>query len=77
MKHKMKIMVVFLAAVLISITTVYAATIIKSSDVFYDNSKSKGESSNVQGAIDDLYKKASDIPNTSAYLPQNSLLKYV
>lgn len=41
----------------ISITSVYAVTLIKASDVIYDNSKSNGSSNNVQGAIDELYSK--------------------
>ena len=43
---------------IISITGVYAVTIIKASDVIYDTSKSGGSSSNVQGAIDELYSLA-------------------
>ncbi len=58
MKHKQKrIIIVSILLVVISITTVYAATIISSSDVTYDNTKSKSPSNNVQGAIDDLYTK--------------------
>jgi hypothetical protein len=48
---------VFLFFVLV--TTVYAATpVIKAAMVKYDNSESKSSYDNVQGAIDDLYKKA-------------------
>ena len=44
-----------IAMIVVSITSVYAVTLIKASDVVYDNSKSGGSSNNVQGAIDELY----------------------
>ncbi|MCX4365875.1 MAG: hypothetical protein OSJ70_08920 [Bacilli bacterium] len=55
MNRKMKIFIILFLAVMSSITAVYAVTIIASKDVIYDNSKSGGLSSNVQGAIDELY----------------------
>ncbi len=60
MKHKRlkKLMIISLILVVISMTTVYAVTIIASKDVIYDNSKSGGSSTNVQGAIDELYELA-------------------
>ncbi len=57
MKNKVKKLLIYTVILIaISITTVYAITIIKASDVIYDNSKSGGSSSNVQGAIDELYE---------------------
>ena len=55
-KRLNKLLIYTLILVVISITSVYAITIIKASDVIYDNSKSGGSSSNVQGAIDELYE---------------------
>lgn len=58
MNRKLKLLIISLFFVVISITTVYAVTLIKASDVIYDNSKSGGTSNNVQGAIDELYGMA-------------------
>ncbi len=54
-KRLNKLLIYTVVLIVISITSVYAITIIKASDVTYDNSKSGGSSSNVQGAIDELY----------------------
>ncbi len=58
-KENQKIFVGILIGVLISSGSVYAASII-SKDVSYDNSSSKLTSTNVQGAIDEVYKTATD-----------------
>ncbi len=60
MKKKEKIIMVLVGVMVISITTVYAAAIIASRDVSYDNSISGANASDVQTALDELYKKASD-----------------
>ncbi len=57
MNHKLKLSIIALFTLVISITSVYAVTIIASKDVIYDNSKSKSPANNVQAAIDDLYVK--------------------
>ena len=58
-KDNKKIFVGILIGMLISSGSVYAASII-SKDVSYDNSSSKLTSTNVQGAIDEVYKTATD-----------------
>ena len=58
-KDNKKIFVGILIGMLISSGSVYAASII-SKDVSYDNSNSKLTSTNVQGAIDEVYKTATD-----------------
>ena len=58
-KNNYKLFIGIFIGLAISITSVYAATtVIKSIDVIYDNSSSGGTSKNVQGSIDELYKKA-------------------
>lgn len=47
-----------ITGILISGTTVYAATIISAVNVSYSNTSSKLSSTNVQNAIDELYDKA-------------------
>lgn len=42
---------------LISVVGAYAATTLSSSDIYYDNSKSGLTSTNLNGAIDELYEK--------------------
>lgn len=54
---KRNIIISIVGIFLLSISTAYAVTIIKASDVTYDTSKSNGSSNNVQGAIDELYYK--------------------
>ena len=58
-KENKKIFIGILIGMLISSGSVYAASII-SKDVSYDNSSSKLTSTNVQGAIDEVYKTATD-----------------
>lgn len=61
-KNNTKLFLGIFLGLLISITTVYGAvTIIKSSDVTYDNTKSGGTSKTVQGSIDELYKRANQL----------------
>lgn len=73
MSHKLKLLIIVLFSVVISITTVYAVTIIASSDVTYDNSKSGSPASNVQAAIDDLYTKV----GTGAISKKETLISYI
>ena len=58
-KNNKRFLLGILVGLLISGGSVYAASII-SKDVSYDNSSSKLTSTNVQGAIDELYKTATD-----------------
>ena len=62
-----------------SITTVYAVTIIKATDVIYDPSKSGGSSSNVQGAIDELYsmKGSGGSESNNVKLINENIITYV
>ena len=48
-----------LGAIVFVIIGVYAASTLSSSSVYYDNSESGGSSTNVSGAIDELYEKIS------------------
>ncbi len=59
LKNNKRFLLGFLLGILISSGSVYAASII-SKDVSYDNSNSKLTSTNVQGAIDEVYKTATD-----------------
>ena len=55
-----KTVVAFILGIIISGTTVYAATILfASSEVSYDNTSSGMSATNVQDALDELYTKAS------------------
>ena len=58
-KNNKRFLLGILVGLLISSGSVYAASII-SKDVSYDNSSSKLTSTNVQGAIDELYKTATE-----------------
>ena len=58
-KNNKKIFIGMLISVLISGGSVYAANIL-SKNISYDNSSSKLSSTNVQDAIDELYKAATD-----------------
>jgi len=57
---------------LISGIGVYATTILSSSEVSYDNSKSNSLSNNVQGSIEELYKKSSNCTTGSCSLTQSN-----
>lgn len=59
----------FIVGVLaVSTTTVTAATLIASNNVAYDNSDSGLESTNVKGALDELYKMAIPTPTAAETL---------
>lgn len=73
---KMKMIIVVLIVMLVAISTAYAVTIIKASDVMYDNSKSNGASNNVQGAIDELYSMAENAGSGSSTSSKN-MIKYI
>ena len=79
MNHKLKLLIISLFSVVISITTVYAVTIIKASDVVYDNSKSGGSSNNVQGAIDELYGLSGNVGSgeSTIKLINENIITYV
>ena len=49
-----------IGTIIASITATYAATTLSSKNVYYDNSNSGGSSTNVAGAIDELYATADD-----------------
>ena len=49
-----------IGTVISALTATYAATSLSSKNVYYDNSKSGGSSSNISGAIDELYATAND-----------------
>ena len=58
----------FIIGVIVSTTVgVGAATMFTSSDVVYDNSSSGGSSQTVQGALDELYEKASTCKSDKVY----------
>ena len=58
----------FIIGVIVSTTVgVGAATMFASSDVVYDNSSSGGSSQTVQGALDELYEKASTCKSDKVY----------
>ena len=54
--------------VLFSAVSVYAVTYFPSNQVTYDNSSSKLSSTNVQGAIDELYNTCSKVASSGKYL---------
>ena len=72
MKERIKIVVAFILGVILTGTTVYAATIISSINVGYSNEDSKLVADNVQDAIDEVYKKASE---SKAPQPKNENIK--
>lgn len=57
LKENNKVILAFILGILVSGITVYATTILSSSEVSYDNSNSGSSSNNVQGAIEELYEK--------------------
>ena len=58
-KSNIKLIIGILIGMVLSITTVYAATILfASNQVSYDNTTSGLSSTNVQGALDELYTRA-------------------
>ena len=68
MKEKIKtIVIIILAVMVISISGVYAATIISSINVGYNNESSKLVADNVQEAIDEVYDKSFNKELITAY----------
>ena len=61
-----KIFMFIFGGVLFSAVSVYAVTYFPSNQVTYDNSSSKLSSTNVQGAIDELYKICQAATSTSS-----------
>lgn len=57
MKKKVFFFIVVITLFLISLTSIYAASTLASSSVYYDKSTSGSTKTNVQDAIDDLYTK--------------------
>ena len=75
LKKNKRFLLGFLLGILISSGSVYAASII-SKDVSYDNSNSKLTSTNVQGAIDEVYKTATDkIAEAKKECPEGKICK--
>ncbi len=67
-KKNYKIIIGIVIGIIISTTVAYGANeIISDKDVSYDNGQSHGSSTNVQGAIDELYSKIYDKPKITAY----------
>ena len=56
-KSNIKLVIGIVIGLIIAGTTVYAATVISGSDVSYSNTSSDLTSTNVQGAIDEVYNK--------------------
>ncbi len=72
MKERIKMLIMFVLGAILTGTTVYAATIISSINVGYNNASSKLVATNVQDAIDEVYKKASE---SKAPQPKNENIK--
>ena len=58
---KVNFVVGIIVGIIIMAGGVYAATLVNSKDVFYDNANSTLSSTNVQGAIDELYTKSKNL----------------
>ena len=68
-KSNIKTVVAFILGLIISGTSVYAATILyNANQVGYDNTSSGLTSTDVQGALDELYTKAEKCPNAPVKL---------
>ena len=68
LKNNFKLVLGMIIGIVLASTTVYAATILFASDsVSYSNTNSGLTSTNVQGALDELYTKA----NTCKYSASN------
>ena len=63
-----KMFVFILGGLLFSVASVYAITYFPSHQVTYDNSTSKLNSNNVQGAIDELYNECSSATSLGNYV---------
>ena len=72
MKNKKNIICFLLGGVVFGTIGVYAATTLLSQSVYYNNSTSGATSTNVQGAIDELYTRANTWinPNNNFGTPQ-------
>lgn len=60
-KQNIKAIAAFLLGIALTGGTVYAATVLPSSQVGYDNSTSGLDSTDVQGALDELYQKTRNL----------------
>ena len=58
---KVNFLVGIIVGIIIMAGGVYAAILVNSKDVFYDNANSTLSSTNVQGAIDELYTKSKNL----------------
>ena len=58
LKSNIKVLIAFILGAVIFGTTVYATTVLSSGDVSYNNTSSGLTATTVQGAIDEVYKKA-------------------
>ena len=58
LKQNAKIITAFVLGAILTGGTVYAATVLPSSQVGYDNSASGLAATDVQGALDELYTRA-------------------
>ena len=63
LKQNAKIITAFVLGAILTGGTVYAATVLPSSQVGYDNSTSGLAATDVQGALDELYQKAKILDN--------------
>lgn len=72
--YNYKLIIGFIIGFLLSGIGVYATTVLSSREVSYDNSKSGGSSTNVQGAIEELYKKVDTCDGTQSNT--NALFAY-
>ena len=57
LKKNYKLLIGFILGLVVAVTGVYAATVITSKDISYDNTTSKLSSTNVKDALDELSKK--------------------
>ena len=57
-KNNIKLFIGIIIGITISCVTVFAATTLLSQSVYYNNTNSGATSTNVQGALDELYTKA-------------------
>ena len=65
---KNRIFIFVLGGVLFGAVSVYAVTYFSSNQVTYDNGTSKLQSTNVQGAIDELYNTCSKAVSSGEYI---------
>ena len=70
-KNNIKVLVAFIIGILVSGVTVYAVTV-ASSSVSYNNSTSGATSTNVQGALDELYDTAKSCKVKSVSFAEDS-----